>query len=549
MNQDKHSIVESIKIKSDGLRGTLTQSLKDNHTGNVRSDDQALIKFHGMYVQDDRDRREQRALKKLDRLYSFMIRLRIPGGVITSLQWQVIDKVSNLYGTGTIKITTRQTVQLHGLLKHELKSTIQEFLLGELDAIAACGDVNRNVICGAHPQLTPVFEQIQAYSKQISSMLLPKTQSYYEIWIDDQKVYDRVKEQDNLYKDHYLPRKFKIAIAIPPSNDVDVFANDIGLIAIIKDNNLLGFNLAVGGGLSTTHGNSNTYAKLAQVIGFCDNLQDLNKLIFEVLTIQRDFGNRSDRKLARLKYTIDNMGLENFVQELENRSLVKLQKAKPYTFTERNDRESWQMCFDNKWYYTLFVENGVISDNQKKFLFDLSKLQISTFRFTCNQNLILGDISLEDKSKVEQLLNQYQIAQGVSKLRESSMACVALPTCPLALAEAQRYLPDLVSKVEPLLKKHGLDDQQISFRMTGCPNGCGRSYLAEIGFVGTSDNHYNLMLGGDRNGTRLNQIYKEKLNEQEILNHLDVLFELYKQKAKKSESFGDFTYRELFAEK
>lgn len=546
MSQDKLSPIESIKQKSDGLRGTLSQSLQDNYTGNVRPDDEALIKFHGMYVQDDRDRRQERAEKKLDKLYSFMIRLRIPGGVITAKQWQAIHEISEQYGTGVLKITTRQTIQLHGLLKHQLSDTIKGFITAKLDAIAACGDVNRNVICSSHPQVSPIFEQIHNYADRISTMLLPKTQSYYEIWIDDQKVYDRSLESDPLYEDNYLPRKFKIAIAIPPTNDVDVFANDIGLIAIIENEQLIGFNIAIGGGLSTTHGNEKTYSRLATVIGFSDNEQDTMKLIYEVLTIQRDYGNRSDRKQARLKYTIDQMGVDNFTAELEKRAGVRLQAPRAYTFTERNDRKGWQQAEDESWYYTLFVENGVVQPNQKEFLSHLAKLRLSDFRFTCNQNLILGEIATEDKWMVEKLIKQFTIETTVSGLRESSMACVAMPTCPLALAEAQRYLPVLVSKVEPLLVKHDLTNDQISIRMTGCPNGCGRSYLAEIGFVGTGPEQYNLMLGGDRYGTRLNKVYKAKLSEQEILEQLDILFDRYKKEALDSETFGDFSHRKFF---
>ncbi|MDM1397979.1 NADPH-dependent assimilatory sulfite reductase hemoprotein subunit [Myroides odoratimimus] len=547
MNQDKLSPIEGIKEKSDGLRGTLAQSLKDNYTGNVRPDDEALIKFHGMYVQDDRDRRQERAEKKLDKLYSFMIRLRIPGGVISAKQWQAIHEISELYGTGVLKITTRQTIQLHGLLKHQLSDTIQGFLLAKLDAIAACGDVNRNVICSSHPQVSPVFEQIHNYADKISKMLLPKTQSYYELWIDNEKIYDRSIEADPLYQDKYLPRKFKIAIAIPPTNDVDVFANDIGLIAIVEDDKLIGFNIAIGGGLSTTHGNEQTYSRLATVIGFSDNEEDTMKLIYEVLTIQRDYGNRSDRKLARLKYTLDRLGVENFVKELEHRAGVKLQPARAYEFTERNDRYGWQQAHEGKWYYTLFVENGVVQTYQKEFLYNLSKLTVSDFKFTCNQNLILGEIEEEDKWLVEKLLVEHAIELRNSKLRESSISCVALPTCPLALAEAQRYLPELISKVEPLLAKHNLGEEEISIRMTGCPNGCGRSYLAEIGFVGTGPQEYNLMLGGDRYGTRLNQLYKKKIKEEEILSHLDNLFGQYKEEALAKETFGDFTYRKFFA--
>lgn len=548
MSTEKQSPVEGIKIKSDGLRGTLKESIElDNHTGNVRSDDEALVKFHGMYVQDDRDRREERAQKKLDKLYSFMIRLRIPGGIIDADKWLAIHETSEEYGTGVLKITTRQTIQLHGILKHQLRPTLQSFDRAKLDSIAACGDVNRNVIVSSHPLVSPNYAQIHAYADKLSKHLLPKTNAYYEIFVDNEKVYERETEKDDLYEDRYLPRKFKIAIAIPPTNDVDVFANDLGLIAIVENNKLKGFNIAVGGGLSTTHGNPNTYSRLASEIGFVDTEEKILKVAYEVLTIQRDYGNRGDRKLARLKYTIDKLTVEGFKEELEKRIGFKLEPSREYTFTERSDKYYWHQVQNGTWYYTLFVENGVIQTNQKSFLHELANLKINNFIFTANQNLLLGEISTENKVRVEELLAKYKINDHISELRKNSMACVALPTCPLALAEAQRYLPELVTKIEPLLSKYHLENDDITIRMTGCPNGCGRSYVSEIGFVGTAAGQYNLMLGGDRYGERLNKIYKEKLNETEILNELDLVFGAYVKERNEQETLGDYTNRKYFS--
>lgn len=544
---DKLSAAEKIKTASDGLRGTLKESLEDNYTGNLRPDDQILVKFHGMYVQDDRDRRAERAEKKLDKLYSFMIRLRIPGGAITAEQWTALHEISEQYGTGTLKITTRQTVQLHGLLKHQLRPTIQAFNTAKLDSIAACGDVNRNVIVSSHPQLSSLHDQVYVYADKISEMLLPKTQAYYEVFIDGEKIYERSAEADPLYQDRYLPRKFKIGIAIPPSNDVDVYTNDIGLIAIIENNELKGFNILAGGGMATTHGNPHTYSRLGSVIGFTDNEEDTLKAVYEILTIQRDFGNREDRKFSRLKYTIDKLTVEGFKQELEKRIGFKLQDARPYTFTERSDRYGWKQGYDGKWYYTLFVEHGVIKPYQKDFLAALALLNISNFIFTANQNLMLGEISPENKDTVAALLAKYEIEVATSGLRKNSMACVALPTCPLALAEAQRYLPELVTKLEPLLERHSLLNDDIVIRMTGCPNGCGRPYVSEIGFVGTAAGQYNLMVGGDRYGERLNKVYKEKLDESQILAEADLLFGIYTNERNPGETFGDFTHRKFFA--
>ncbi|MBL7706742.1 MAG: NADPH-dependent assimilatory sulfite reductase hemoprotein subunit [Taibaiella sp.] len=544
----KLSPIEAIKIKSDGLRGTIKASIEeDNHSGTVRADDEALVKFHGMYVQDNRDRRAERAAKKLDKLYSFMIRLRIPGGLIDAGKWLAIHDTSEQYGTGVLKITTRQTIQLHGILKHQLRPTLQSFDRAALDAIAACGDVNRNVIASSHPLVSPAHARVHAYADKLSKHLLPKTQAYYEIFVDDQKIYEREAEQDDLYENRYLPRKFKIAIAIPPANDVDVFANDIGLIAIIENGILQGFNIAIGGGLARTHGNANTYSRLATVIGFLASEEDVLKACYEVLTIQRDYGNREDRKLSRLKYTVDKLGLATFKTILEERIGFALQPPRPYNFSERADADGWQQLPNERWYYTLQVEHGVVNPQQKAFLYELAQLNICNFIFTANQNLLLGEIKPENKPIVEALLQKYRIQLSLSGIRKNSMACVALPTCPLALAEGQRYLPELVSKIEPILSKYAIEEEPISIRMTGCPNGCGRSYLAEIGLVGTAAGEYNLMIGGDRFGLRLNQLYKEKIKEPEILTEIDKLLKIYVDERKANETLGDFSYRKYFS--
>ncbi|OSZ73551.1 sulfite reductase subunit beta [Chitinophagaceae bacterium IBVUCB2] len=541
------SPVERIKTSSDGLRGTLKESLEDGLTGALYEDDQSLIKFHGLYQQDDRDRREERSAKKLEWLYSYMIRLRLPGGFLTPEQWIGLHHVAGEHSTGTIKITTRQTVQLHGILKSHIKPTIQSFNTLQLDSIAACGDVNRNVTCSAHPNESPVHEEVFKYADKISLLALPKTRAYYEIWLDEEQIADK-QEEDPLYQDRYLPRKFKIGIAIPPNNDVDVLTNDVGLIAIIENNMLVGFNIAAGGGLSATHGNANTYARLATMLGFVDTEEKILKVVYEIMTIQRDYGNRTDRKLARLKYTIDKLGVAEFKKELEKRCGFTLEESKYYSFTDRKDHYGWKQNHEGKWYYTLFVENGrVLDDNTaaiKTALFEIAKTGKANFRFTGNQNVILADISEEDKSIIEELLEQFGLDQHTHKasaLRKNAMACVAFNTCPLALAEAQRYLPSLIDKIEPLLEKHSLQHEEIILRMTGCPNGCGRSPAAEIGFVGTAYGHYNLHIGGDRTGERLNTKYKDSLNEEQILQTLDELFAVYKSERTIGETFGDFS--------
>lgn len=547
------SPIEKIKTESDGLRGTIAESLQDELTGAIREDDQSLVKFHGMYQQDDRDRREERAEKKLERLYSFMIRLRLPGGLLTASQWIAAHEIAGENSTGVIKITTRQTIQLHGLVKSKLKPTIQEFNRAKLDSIATCGDINRNVLCSAHPMQSPIHEEIFNYADKISRLLMPKTRAYYEIWLDEEKIADKKDEEDPLYRDSYMPRKFKIGIAIPPNNDIDVFGNDIGLIAIIENEKLTGFNISIGGGLSTTHGNAETYARLGTVIGFVDSEEKTLKTIYEILTVQRDYGNRSDRKLARLKYTIDRLGVEWFKNEVENRTGFKLEPARSYVFNQRRDYYGWHQNAKGLWYYTVFVENGRILDDEqvslKSALLEAAKTGKVNFRFTANQNVIIGDVANEDKEIINVILRRYKIiehTEGASAIRKNSIACVALPTCPLALAEAQRYMPSLLTKIELLLNKYQLGDEDIIIRMTGCPNGCARSYIAEIGFVGTAMGKYNMHLGGDNQGERLNKIYKESLDETSILNELDRLFESFKNERRDNEKFGDYSLRKLF---
>ena len=549
--QSNLSAVEKIKQKSNGLRGTLVEGLQDEITGAISEDDQALMKFHGMYQQDDRDRREERAEKKLERLYSFMIRLRLPGGFLTPQQWIATHHIAGEHSTGVIKITTRQTLQLHGLLKSHIKPTIQSFNQAGLDSIATCGDINRNVTCAAHPLQSELHGQIHAYAARISALMLPKTHAYYEIWLDEEKITNKKEEEDPLYQDRYLPRKFKIGIAIPPNNDIDVLTNDLALIAIIEDGELKGFNIAIGGGLGTTHGNAETYPRLATVLGFVSGDDKLFSAIYEIATIQRDYGNRSDRKLARLKYTVDKYGMDWYRTELEKRTGFALEEARPYSFTDRTDYYGWQQNHLGQWFYTPFVESGRILDEEKcalkTALLEIAHTGKANFRFTGNQNLILADIAKKDKPAIDKILRKFGVidyTESASAIQKNSIACVALPTCPLALAEGQRYLPVLLGKIDTLLNKYQLNEEDIIIRMTGCPNGCGRPYAAEIGFVGTAPGRYNVLLGGDHEGTRLNRIYKENLDEQAILNELDLLFWLYKKERAKGERFGDFSLRQ-----
>jgi len=545
------SSTERIKKQSEGLRGTLKESLVDEHTGAIREDDQALVKFHGMYLQDDRDRREERAAKKLDRLYSFMVRLRLPGGFMTSEQYEALHHIAGEHSTGIIKITTRQTIQLHGVLKNHAKSALKAFNTVHLDSIAACGDVNRNVIATAHPNASLVHEEVFGYANKFSLLLKPKTRAFYEIWLDEERLVEKT-EEDPLYQDRYLPRKFKIGIAIPPYNDVDVFANDLGLIAIVENGELIGFNVAPGGGMGTTHGNPETYPRLGTVLGYVDKAK-IEEVVYNIVTVQRDFGNRSDRKLSRLKYTMDRMGVDVFKAEVEKRIGFPFLPAKPFRFNDRSDDYGWKQNHNGNWYYTAFIENGRILDENgllfKTAFLEIAQARKANFRFTCNQNLIISDVQDEDKQFVHDILDKYGIIAhtiNASNVRKQSVACVAFNTCPLALAEAQRYMPHLMTRIESLMNKHGIADESIVVRMTGCPNGCARPYMAEIGFIGTSYGRYNLMLGGDVEGLRLNRLYKENLNEEGIVSELDTLFGTYVAERAAGEPFGDFTMRKIF---
>jgi len=550
--------VETFKDDSNFLRGSLVESFANPLTGAIAEADTQLIKFHGAYQQDDRDQRLRRQEKKLEPAYSFMIRMRMPGGELSSAQWKKIDQISETYGNKTIKLSSRQAVQFHGIIKFDLKNSIQMMNEALLDSIAGCGDVNRNVMCTPNPSLSAVNEEVYAYAKKISEHLMPSSRAYHEIWLDEGKGEGRQLIEggeeiiEPLYGKHYLPRKFKIGIAIPPNNDSDVYINDIGLIAIVKDDVLQGFNVAVGGGLGMTFGRDDTYPRLATTIGFCKPDQLLT-VCAEIMMIQRDYGNRSDRKLSRFKYTIDKYGLDWFGQELTERLGFKLGKARKAVFSSTADQYGWHKDRHGEWHLLLHVEHGRIQDTkllqQKTAFLKIAEAGLCSFRLTANQNMLLHGIKSKDKKKIEHILEQngqYADGRELSGLRRNSIACVSMNTCPLGMAEAERYLPTLITKLEPILDKHGLHQQEIKIRMTGCPNGCGRSVVAEIGLIGKSMGRYNLYLGGDAQGERLNALYKENLDESAILETLDGLFEQYVSKRRKEESFGDFVVRAEF---
>ncbi len=546
--EGKLSDNERIKRESRHLRGTIGQDLKDDLTGGFNGDNFQLIRFHGMYQQDDRDIRAERAKQKLEPLHNVMLRARLPGGVITPEQWLVIDKFAaehSLYGS--IRLTTRQTFQFHGVLKPDVKLMHQTLNKAGIDSIATAGDVNRNVLCTSNPVESELHREAWEWATKISEHLLPKTRAYAEIWLDGEKVESTEDNVEPILGDTYLPRKFKTTVVIPPQNDVDVHANDLNFVAIAEEGKLIGFNVLVGGGLAMTHGDTSTYPRKASEFGFIA-LKDTLAIAEAVVTTQRDWGNRVNRKNAKTKYTLERVGVDNFKAEVEKRAGVSFDDIRPYTFTSRGDRFGWVEGIDGKYHLTLFIENGRILDYPGKPLktgcAEIAKVHQGDFRLTANQNLIIAGVPADQKDTIEKLARQYGLLPpAISNQRLDSMACVSLPTCPLAMAEAERYLPETVTELETLLEKHGVKDDSIIFRVTGCPNGCGRAMLAEVGLVGKGPGKYNLHLGGNREGTRIPRMYRENISHEEIMSVMDELIAQWAEKRKANEGFGDFLIR------
>ncbi len=541
------SHVEKIKRESRHLRGTLAESLQDDLTGAIREDDTVLIKFHGTYQQDDRDVRDERRRQKLEPAYSFMIRTRLPGGVCTPQQWLQLDDIARRYGNGTLRLTTRQTFQFHGVVKTELKTTMQAINAALIDTIAACGDVNRNVLASANPVETRAHPVVHEWAKTLSEHLLPKTRAYHEIWLDGERVLG-TDEAEPLYGDTYLPRKFKTAIVVPPVNDVDVFAHDLGFIAIVEGGELQGFNVTVGGGMGASHNDPETFPRLADVVGFA-RPEQLLAVAEAVLTTQRDFGNRAVRKRARLKYTIEDRGLDWFVAEITRRQGFALEPARPFQFTQQGDRFGWIEGHDGRWHLTLRIEAGRIADNEfgarLTGLREIAKVHRGDFRLTPNQNLTIANVDPAAKAFINGLVARYGLNrhEHASPVARDALACVALPTCGLAMAEAERYLPRLTQLVDEQLAKNGLAGAPLVLRITGCPNGCARPYLAEVALVGKAPGRYNLFLGGDGRGQRLNVLHLENVDEPTIVAALDAAFARYARERTDGERFGDFAWR------
>jgi sulfite reductase (NADPH) hemoprotein beta-component len=538
---------EQLKAQSNYLRGNILRDLLDTSSGTITEDSGQLTKFHGIYPQDDRDLRSQRRKEGKEKAYIFMARIRVPGGVCTPRQWLAMDAIADARGNGTLKITNRQSFQLHGVIKGNLRPAIREVNAALLDTLAACGDVNRNVMCNPNPHLSRLHAETLEITKAVASRLLPRTRAYHELWVDDTLVAggEPAHDEEPMYGETYLPRKFKTVFAIPPSNDVDVFAHDLGFIAIADDNGrLAGFDVTVGGGMGMSFNQVETYPRLADVMGFCLPHQVVD-VAEKVVTVQRDFGDRTDRKHARFKYTVADRGLVWIRSEVERRLGWELGAPRRFEFTDTGDRYGWTEGPNGDAHFTVFIENGRVKDDVKKALREIAKVHKGDFRLTPNQHLMIASVSPAERPAIEALLKAHRLdtAHNATGLRLNSMACVALPTCGLALAESERYLPELVTQLDAEVEAAGLRDDAIVIRMTGCPNGCGRPFLAEIGFVGKAPGKYNMYLGAAFNGSRLNTLYKASLGAADIVPTVRPLLRKYAAHRHPGERFGDFVVR------
>ena len=534
---------ESLKAESDYLRGTIALGLLDRITSAVPGNDIKLMKFHGIYEQDDREVRDERRRQKLEPAFQFMIRVRLPGGICTTERWLKISDLACAHGNETLRMTTRQTFQFHWVLKQNIVPVIRGLHEVLLDTVAACGDDSRGVMATVNPQFPALQAELAALAKTVSDHVIPKTRAYHEIWYGEERIASSEPEEP-FYGQTYMPRKFKIGFVIPPNNDIDIYAQDLGYIAIIgEDGKIAGFNVAIGGGMGRTDKAPRTYPRTASVIGFITP-DRLISVTDAVMSIQRDYGNRADRSRARFKYTIDDKGLDWIKLAIEDRA-GPLESARPYDFTSNADIYGWIESNDRFHHFTLFIENGRLNRDTLDKIAQIAHVHKGHFRLTPNQNLMIANVATADKPEIEALLRETGLIafNERSVLRLNSMACVALPTCGLAMADSERYLPDLITKIEGILVRYNLQDEPITLRMTGCPNGCSRPFIAEIGLTGRAPGKYNLYLGGGFHGQRLNRLYRENIGEPTILEALDEVLGRYATERLPDEHFGDFTIR------
>lgn len=541
---------EILKENCPTLAGNIAATLSDPEADRFSNDDTQFLKFHGIYQQDDRD------LRKQGKKFMFMIRGRIPGGVMSPALYRVYDDLADDCGNKTLRVTTRQSFQFHGVVKTGLGPLMKRIHDALADTLAACGDVNRNVMSPVTPTSSPLVPQVYKDADRVSSELLPITKAYHQIWVEGVQL-DLEKEkdfEDPLYGRTYLPRKFKAAFAIPPLNDTDLFTNCLGFIAIGNEaGELTGYNLVCGGGMGMAHNNENTFPRVGDVIGYFsrEKIIDIAKA---VLTVHRDFGDRTDRKHARLKYVIADRGVEWFRGEVEKRAGINFEEAKPYEFTSQNDMYGWHQQFDGNYFLGLHILSGRVKDTDDIKLKAAIRKVVDDFdvhvSLTPSQNILIPDIKAEDKDAISKIFADHGVElenQG-SKLGRTAMSCPALPTCGLALAESERYLPELLTTLENFLDDLNIDTEELIIRMTGCPNGCARPYMAELGLVGRGPNKYNIYVGGNQQSTRLGRLMMDGVKTDSLLDDLRPLFTRYRDEKQDNERFGDFCARVVFPE-
>lgn len=545
------SKVEHIKIESNYLHGQIVEELKQD-TSRFSEDQVQLIKFHGMYQQEDRDARQARKAAGTEKAYQFMIRARIPGGALTAKQYLVLDELSERNGNQSIRLTTRQSVQLHGILKGDIHDTIHSINESLLSTLSACGDVNRNVMACPAPVSSRAQAQIQDIAYKLAMHLAPKSQAYHEIWVDGEKVHSSEESEpetiEPMYGPTYLPRKFKVAVAYPGDNCIDAYTQDISFIARIEDEKLIGFTAVIGGGMGATHGKKETFPRLANP--FADvSVDQVLKVAETIITVQRDYGDRTNRRHARMKYVIEERGIDWFRSQVEERLGFTLSAPSEVHFHDVDDHLGWHQQADGNWFLGLNVESGRIKDTEirrlKSGLHTVMEQFNPNIRLTAQQNILLLDIPAEQKAAFEATLQEFGVATDPKQAGayRYAMACPALPTCGLAVAESERVFPELVRLLENELKALGLGEERISFRMTGCPNGCARPYMGDVGFIGRSKDLYNIHLGGDWNNTRLNTLYAQSVNIKDIPTILRQLFVLWHDERQPNEQFGNFCHR------
>jgi sulfite reductase (ferredoxin) len=546
------SKVEHIKIESYYLRGHIIEELNQD-TPRFSEDHVQLIKFHGMYQQEDRDLRQTRKAAGAEKAYQFMIRSRIPGGAVTPEQYLVEDDLADRYGSGSLRITTRQGFQLHGIIKGDIRTTIKSINDSLLSTLSACGDVNRNVMACAASATSPAHQRMHEIAHQIAMHLAPHSNAYHEIWLDGEKavtVGESEEEQivEPIYGPTYLPRKFKIGIAYPGDNCIDIYTQDIGLVAQVDGNEITGFTVVIGGGMGTTHGKTETYPRLATPLADITTDQVL-PMVETIVTVQRDYGDRNNRKHARMKYVVEERGIAWFRAQVEQRLGYTLSDPSEIVFQDVDDHLGWHQQADGRWFLGLNIVNGRVKDTKtqqtKTGLREVIKQFRPSIRLTGQQNILLTDIAEDQRTALEAKLNAYGISADPSTAGayRFAMACPALPTCGLAVAEAERYLPDLVKEIETQLHELGLGNEPLSIRMTGCPNGCARPHMGDIGFVGRSKGIYNIYVGGDWANTRMNSLYASTVRTENIVPTLLPLLILWRDERQKGETFGDYCHR------